>query len=68
MCLSLKSRVPDNNVLLFQVISYGATITSIQVPDKKGVPDDVVAGFDTLEGTFTKWFCLLMCNPPINIV
>lgn len=39
----------------FQVITYGATITSIQVPNKKGVPDDVVAGFDTLEGLVVSW-------------
>ncbi|CAH0703719.1 unnamed protein product [Spodoptera exigua] len=35
-----------------RVITYGATITSISVPDKKGVPDDVLAGFDTLEEYF----------------
>lgn len=38
------------NALDVQVITYGATLTSIQIPDRKGVPDDVVAGFDTLEG------------------
>lgn len=38
------------NALAIQVITYGATITGIQVPDRKGVPDDVVAGFDSLEG------------------
>ncbi|KAH9644185.1 hypothetical protein HF086_008674 [Spodoptera exigua] len=37
------------NRMTVQVITYGATITSISVPDKKGVPDDVLAGFDTLE-------------------
>ncbi|OWR43699.1 galactose mutarotase-like isoform X1 [Danaus plexippus] len=40
------------NRMTVQVITYGATITSIQVPDKRGVPDDVVAGFDTLEEYF----------------
>ncbi|XP_049885297.1 galactose mutarotase-like [Pectinophora gossypiella] len=40
------------NRMTVQIISYGATITSIQVPDRKGVPDDVVAGFDTLEEYF----------------
>ncbi|XP_059059929.1 galactose mutarotase-like isoform X1 [Achroia grisella] len=40
------------NRMIVQVITYGATITSIQVPDKKGVPDDVVAGFDTLQEYF----------------
>ena len=32
------------------VINYGATVTSIVVPDKTGSPADVVLGFDTLEG------------------
>ncbi|NOT52575.1 MAG: galactose mutarotase [Chitinophagaceae bacterium] len=32
------------------VINYGATVTSIIVPDKTGSPADVVLGFDTLEG------------------
>ncbi|KAM3968517.1 galactose mutarotase [Aphomia sociella] len=40
------------NRMTVQVITYGATITTIQVPDKKGVPDDVVAGFDTLKEYF----------------
>ncbi|XP_053624907.1 galactose mutarotase-like isoform X2 [Plodia interpunctella] len=40
------------NRMTVQVITYGATITSIQVPDRKGNPDDVLAGFDTLEEYF----------------
>ena len=32
-----------------EIINYGATITSIRVPDKKSEPGDVVLGFDTLE-------------------
>lgn len=32
------------------VMNYGATVTSIIVPDKTGSPADVVLGFDTLEG------------------
>ena len=31
-------------------ISYGAIITSIRVPDRKGAAADVALGFDTLEG------------------
>ncbi|CAB3258960.1 unnamed protein product [Arctia plantaginis] len=42
------------NRMTVQVITYGATITTISVPDKKGVPDDVIAGFDTLEEYFQK--------------
>ena len=33
-----------------RVMSYGATIVSLQVPDRDGVLDDVVLGYDTLEG------------------
>ncbi|XP_073950697.1 galactose mutarotase-like isoform X2 [Choristoneura fumiferana] len=40
------------NRMIVQVITYGATITTIQVPDRKGNPDDVIAGFDTLEEYF----------------
>lgn len=32
------------------VINYGASITAIHVPDKRGVPANVVLGFDTLDG------------------
>ncbi|KAJ4439271.1 hypothetical protein ANN_07391 [Periplaneta americana] len=38
-----------NNVQV-QVISYGATITSVKCPDSKGRIHDVVLGFDDLEG------------------
>lgn len=33
-----------------QLISYGATLSSVRIPDRKGVVDDVTLGFDTLEG------------------
>ncbi|RZF35485.1 hypothetical protein LSTR_LSTR013129 [Laodelphax striatellus] len=33
-----------------QVITYGATITSVMVPDKKGNFDDIVLGYETIEG------------------
>lgn len=41
---TLKNR---NNVQM-QVINYGGIITSLLVPDKNGVLEDVVLGFDTL--------------------
>ena len=31
-------------------ITYGGIITSIRVPDRAGVPGDIVLGFDSLEG------------------
>lgn len=33
----------------FSVIDYGATLTSITVPDANGTPTDVLLGYDTLE-------------------
>ncbi|CAH2087835.1 unnamed protein product [Euphydryas editha] len=36
------------------VISYGAIIQSIQVPDKYGATTDVVLGFDDIEGYITR--------------
>lgn len=32
------------------VISYGATVTAVRTPDKSGKIEDVVCGFDNLEG------------------
>src|SRR5207253_5639864 len=32
-----------------RVITYGATLTELRVPDRKGELDDVVLGFDNLE-------------------
>ena len=32
------------------VISYGATLVSLKVPDRAGKPADVVLGYDTLDG------------------
>lgn len=38
------------NDLSIQVITYGATITSIKMPDHTGKIDDIVMGFDSLSG------------------
>lgn len=38
------------NKMEIQVISYGAIITSIKVPDKYGNVDDIALGFDSIEG------------------
>jgi len=39
----------NNSGLKVQIISYGATVVSIEVPDRNGKFDDVVLGYDTLE-------------------
>uniref|UniRef100_A0A1Y1N4D3 Galactose mutarotase n=1 Tax=Photinus pyralis TaxID=7054 RepID=A0A1Y1N4D3_PHOPY len=40
----------NKNRVTVQVITYGATITSIKVPDKNGAIDDIVMGFDDMKG------------------
>lgn len=40
----------NSNRVCVQVITYGATITSIKVPDKNGTVDDIVMGFNNMEG------------------
>ncbi|KAJ4959714.1 hypothetical protein NE237_019624 [Protea cynaroides] len=39
----------NNGTMRVTITNYGATITSLFVPDKQGNLDDVVLGFDTLE-------------------
>ena len=51
----------NQNYLTIQVITYGAAITSIKYPDKKGSLDDIVLGFDDIEG-FYFIFLTLFCN------
>lgn len=40
----------NNNNISMQVITYGATITSIKIPDKNGTVEDVVMGFNDMKG------------------
>lgn len=40
----------NNRGMEVDIITYGATITAIRVPDRYHEPGDVVLGFDTLEG------------------
>jgi aldose 1-epimerase len=36
--------------MIATIINYGATVTSLVVPDRDGTPGDVVLGFDSLSG------------------
>ncbi len=36
--------------MLMKVINYGCTITSLMIPDRNGHADDIVLGFDSLQG------------------
>jgi aldose 1-epimerase len=40
----------NKNGVEMKVINYGATIVSLKVPDRKGKYDDVVFGYDNLDG------------------
>ncbi|CAH0556968.1 unnamed protein product [Brassicogethes aeneus] len=40
----------NKNNMQVQVITYGATITSIKVPDSKGLVEDIAFGFTFLDG------------------
>jgi aldose 1-epimerase len=39
----------NNSGAQVQVLTYGATIRSVRVPDRGGILDDVVLGYDTLQ-------------------
>lgn len=40
----------NENGVCIQVITYGATITSIRCPDKYGNISDIALGFDDIQG------------------
>ncbi len=61
MTTSVFGKLPDNREVLqytltnrtgvsMQVINYGAIITSLRVPDRTGKIEDVVLGYDSLQG------------------
>ncbi len=39
-----------------RIMTYGATVVSLKMPDRKGVFDDVVLGYDTLKGYLNNTF------------
>ena len=39
----------DNGILFCQIITYGAAIRSLYVPDRNGIPVDVVLGYGSLQ-------------------
>ena len=45
----LSFELSNKNGMKVQVINYGATVTSLQIPVSNGQLVDVVLGFDTLE-------------------
>jgi len=50
----IQYKLINKNNLQVNIINYGATITNIFVPDKDGILEDIVLGFDNLEGYLQK--------------
>lgn len=48
-----KYTMTNANGMVVSVINYGGIITNLKVPDKNGKIEDVVLGFDSLEGYLT---------------
>ncbi|XP_054738126.1 galactose mutarotase-like isoform X2 [Anastrepha obliqua] len=42
--------ITNERGMSMQLITYGATITSLKVPDSQGKVDDITLGFDNIEG------------------
>lgn len=42
--------ITNKNGMSFSAIDYGANLVSLLVPDKNGVPEDIVLGFDDVAG------------------
>lgn len=40
----------NSHAISVQVITYGATITSMKIPNKNGTIDDIVLGFNDMKG------------------
>lgn len=47
-------RLENDNGVQIKISNYGATITSIQVPDKNGNVAEIACGFDNFKGYFSK--------------
>jgi aldose 1-epimerase len=41
----------SNRNMKVQIITYGGRISAIEVPDERGRAQDIVLGFDSLEGS-----------------
>lgn len=48
----IKYTLSNSNKVQVQIISFGASITSVIIPDGKGVLSDIVLGFDNMAGMF----------------
>ena len=48
--LVVKYSLSNKNRVVVKIINFGASITSIEVPDKAGNIADVILGYDKLDG------------------
>jgi aldose 1-epimerase len=46
--------IKNSSNLSISIISYGATLTKVMVPDRQGATSNVILGFDTVEEYETK--------------
>lgn len=44
----------NNNGMVVKITNYGATITSINIPNEDGTTDEIVCGFETLRSYFSE--------------
>lgn len=47
--LAVETLTLDNGILSCDIITFGAALRSLRVPDRSGIKRDVVPGYDTLE-------------------
>ena len=52
--VSIKQITITTSTVTLSVITWGATIIRLEVPDRKGKKDNVVLGFDTMQGYRSK--------------
>ena len=48
--LVVEYTLKNENGMVVKIINFGAAVTSILIPDKKGNVDDVVLGYKNFEG------------------
>lgn len=46
----------NKHKMFIEIINYGATVISCWVPNKQGVFEDVILGFDSIEGNLKDCF------------
>ncbi len=48
--------IKNSNGVEVQITNYGATITTLKVPNSNGIIENIACGFDTLDGYFDKTY------------